>query len=70
MPLDLVGSLVDTASNIFTSDRNKKMQEDVLDEQKRLNNFNMDWQMNKYKYSSQDLANSGFSKSALLNHHI
>lgn len=67
MPLDFVGGLIDTASNIYTSERNKEMSQDVLDEQKRLNNFNMDWQMNKYKYSSQDLANSGFSKAALLN---
>lgn len=67
MPLDFVGGLIDTASNMFTSERNKQMSQDVLDEQKRLNNFNMDWQMNKYKYSSQDLANSGFSKAALLN---
>ena len=67
MPLDFVGGLIDTASNIFTSESNKHMSQDVLDEQKRLNNFNMDWQMNKYKYSSQDLSNSGFSKAALLN---
>lgn len=35
MPLDFVGGLIDTASNIFTSERNKEMSQDVLDEQKK-----------------------------------
>lgn len=34
MPLDFVGGLIDTASNIYTSERNKEMSQDVLDEQK------------------------------------
>lgn len=67
MPLDFAASLLDTASNLGVGISNYKNQESAVEEQKRLNDFNMDWTKNKYYYTSQDLARTGLSKAALLN---
>lgn len=65
--LDFAGSLVDTASNIFNSERNFNLQNKAYNEQRRLNDYNIDWHNNKYFYTAKDLANTGLSKAALLN---
>nr|QPB07407.1 MAG: hypothetical protein [Microvirus sp.] len=64
--LDVAGWLVDVGTNLYNSERNYEQQLKAYNEQKRLNDSNIDWQHNKYYYSSIDLSNAGLSKAAFL----
>lgn len=64
--LDAAGWLVDVGTNLYNSERNYEQQNKAYNEQKRLNDSNIDWTRNKYYYSSIDLNNAGLSKAAFL----
>lgn len=60
-------NIVNSAAAISEAEKNRELQEKYANYQQQLNDANLDWQFNKYFYSSQDLSNAGFSKAALLN---
>lgn len=63
----LISGITDAGINGAFSQKNYELQKDAFEYQKQLNALNYDYTRNKYKYTKQDLLNSGLSPLLMAN---
>ena len=63
----LITGVIDAGVNGAFANKNYELQKDAYEYQKQLNALNYDYTRNKYKYTKQDLLNSGLSPLLMAN---